>query len=424
MAKLEAMAFPEVRYPCSSTGSAPTRGGSLECDATPEVDLALIRAATGVSSLDQLPGQHVSRDMPSTKVNPPPPIEAAARVGNITAASPSRVRAAPLLALVLHLRAAGLDPTQAWAEAGLGADLPSDPEQRVAYREATALLGVCVRLSGRLDFGLQAGTSLGLAYFGLTGDLMRHSPTVGDALRAFVAHFRLHDEGGSVLLEQGTGIATLSYLIHEPGAQAVDQVADFSLAIAVGLMRDLCGADWRPSLVRFAHREPADTAPFRKLFGSRLEFDSAQNALVFAASWLALPLSTANPHRLHALSDQAATMQRADRASWGQRLRASIRAALAIGEYSIDQVAGVIGVHRRTLERRLRGEGATFADLLDNVRHEVAIQLLENTRLPMTEISYALGFAEPADFSRAFRRWRGVSPSTWRRQCGAARPPE
>ena len=336
-------------------------------------------------------------------------------------AVPSHIRVGPLLALASRLRACGIDPALAFAEAGLGADVPSDPERRVPYREATALFAVCVRLTGQQDFALRAGMSLGLEALGLPGDLARHSATVGDALRTLSAHFRLHDHGGGLVLDVQDGIATLAYAIHEPGAQAVDQIADFALAIACGLMRDLCGADWRPSLVRFAHREPADLAPYCALFGSRLAFDSPDDGLLFAASWLALPVSAADPRRLDDLSRRAAVMARDDRASWVQRLRATLRAGLAMRECSIEQVSGVIGVHRRTLERRLRDEGTTFSALLDAVRHDVAIQLLENTRLPMTEIADALDFADPAVFSRAFRRWRGVAPSTWRARHEAAR---
>ena len=331
------------------------------------------------------------------------------------------LRVAPLLALASRLRACGVDPAQAFAEAGLGAMIPTDPEQSVPYREATGLFAVCVRLSGEQDFSLRAGMSLGLAALGLPGELARHSPTVGDALRVLSTHFRLHDHGGSVVLDVRGGIASLMYVVHEPEAQALDQVSDFALAIACGFMRDLCGADWRPSLVRFSHREPANRAPYRDLFGSRLEFDSPADGLLFAASWLALPISDADPQRLDELSHRAEGLARDDRISWVQRLRATLRAGLAIRECSIEQVSAVIGIHRRTLERRLREERTTFSEQLDAVRHGVAIQLLENTRLPMTEIADALDFADPAVFSRAFRRWRGMAPSAWRAQRAAAR---
>jgi AraC-like DNA-binding protein len=358
------------------------------------------------------------RDKHLTDIKQAPSIGAARGTAD---PAPSWVRVEPLLALVSRLHAAGFDPEQVCVDVGLGADVLSDPERRVPYREATELFAVCVRLTGQPDFALQAGASLGLAALGLTAEHARHSPTIGEALRALARHFRLHDHGGSLILDVHKDIATLGYAVHEPGVRAVDQIADFSLAIGFRLMRELCGAGWRPSLVRFAHREPADRAPYSALFGSRLEFDSPENCLLFSASWLALPVAGADPRSLHELGREVDLMERSDGGSWTQRLRATIRAGLAIRECSIEHVSGVAGIHRRTLERRLREEGTTFKDLLDGVRHEVAIQLLEHTRLSLTDISDALDFADPAVFSRVFRRWRGMSPSAWRKQRDTAR---
>jgi AraC-like DNA-binding protein len=329
-------------------------------------------------------------------------------------ADPPAVRVAPLLALVARLRALDLDPARALNEAGFGTGLPADPEHLVPYRRATALFAACVRLSGQPDFGLQAGASLGLASLGPPGDIARHSPTVGDALRALVAHFRLHDRGGSVVLDVRDGIARLAYAVHEPGAQAVDQVADFSIAVGCRLMRDLCGESWRPSVVRLAHGEPPNSAAYGELFRCRIEFDAPEDSLLFAATWLERSIARADPGRLEALAREALANERQDARSWVQRMRPLLRAGLACGECSIAQVSTAAGIHRRTLERRLREEGTTFRELLDDVRHQVAIHLLEKTRLPMTEIADALGFADPAVFSRAFRRWQGVSPSAWR----------
>jgi AraC-like DNA-binding protein len=333
-------------------------------------------------------------------------------------AAASDMRVGPLLAIVPRLRAMGIDPVQAFAQAGLGAEIPSDPERRVPYLEASALFAACARLTGQPQFALEAGASLGLATLGLPGDIARHSPTVGDALRALTDHFDLHDRGGGVVFHVRDGVATLAYAVHEPGAQAIDHAADFAIAIAAGVMRDLCGADWRPSLVRFAHRPPADAMLYARVFGSRVEFDAPEDSLLFASSWLAMPVAEADPRRLDDLARRAAEMELDDPRSWVQRLRPTLRAGLAIRECSIAQVSVVMGVHRRTLERRLNAEGATFKDVLDGVRHEMAVQLLANTTLPMTEIADALGFADPAVFSRAFRRWRGTAPSDWRRRGG------
>ena len=85
-------------------------------------------------------------------------------------------------------------------------------------------------------------------------------------------------------------------------------------------------------------------------------------------------------------------------------------------------VAAELGLHPRTLRRRLTAEGQTFENLHDTVRFAVARELLELTHIPIGEISAFLAFASPGVFSTAFRRWSGVSPSTWRQQSAASWP--
>ncbi len=87
-----------------------------------------------------------------------------------------------------------------------------------------------------------------------------------------------------------------------------------------------------------------------------------------------------------------------------------IEALLEAGEVGIDRVAGDMGLSRQTLYRRLRQEGVTFEELLDKLRHRLALRYLREDKLSVKAASYRLGFSEPAAFSRAFKRWTGSSP--------------
>jgi AraC-like DNA-binding protein len=91
-----------------------------------------------------------------------------------------------------------------------------------------------------------------------------------------------------------------------------------------------------------------------------------------------------------------------------------LESMLASGEVRIDQVARALGYSRQTLYRRLKAEGITFAELLDGLRHRLALRWLRDDRLSVKEVAYRLGFSDPAAFSRAFKRWTGQSPSAIR----------
>ncbi len=92
----------------------------------------------------------------------------------------------------------------------------------------------------------------------------------------------------------------------------------------------------------------------------------------------------------------------------------AIEPLLGAGEVSIDKVAGMLGMSRQTLYRRLKAEGVTFEEILDAKRRSLAIRYLGLNRLSVKAVAYKLGFSEPAAFSRAFKRWTGVSPSDFR----------
>ena len=88
-----------------------------------------------------------------------------------------------------------------------------------------------------------------------------------------------------------------------------------------------------------------------------------------------------------------------------------IEALLEAGHATIDRVAGDMGLSRQTLYRRLKDDGVTFEQLLDKLRHRLAIRYLREDKLSVKAASYRLGFSDPAAFSRAFKRWTGNSPS-------------
>lgn len=100
--------------------------------------------------------------------------------------------------------------------------------------------------------------------------------------------------------------------------------------------------------------------------------------------------------------------------SFRRDVEAVVEPLLAEGDANIDRVAREMGVSRQTLYRRLKAEGATFEQLLDELRHRLALKLLRDQHLPVKQAAWRLGFSDPAAFSRAFKRWTGTAPSVVR----------
>lgn len=97
--------------------------------------------------------------------------------------------------------------------------------------------------------------------------------------------------------------------------------------------------------------------------------------------------------------------------SFRREVQAVVEPLLAKGDANIDRVASNLGLSRQTLYRRLKAEGVTFEQLLDDLRHRLALNLVREQRLPVKQAAWRLGFSDPAAFSRAFKRWTGSSPS-------------
>jgi len=91
-----------------------------------------------------------------------------------------------------------------------------------------------------------------------------------------------------------------------------------------------------------------------------------------------------------------------------------LRASVLFPDMSLEALATELSMQPRTLNRRLQAEGKTFRELVNEARFEVARQLLAGTRMEVTNIALALGYADPSGFTHAFQRWSGVAPSEWR----------
>jgi AraC-like DNA-binding protein len=120
-----------------------------------------------------------------------------------------------------------------------------------------------------------------------------------------------------------------------------------------------------------------------------------------------------------------AAQQRAAQAGAGplvQQVYRALRVLLLTGKSSGDDLAGMLSMHRRTLNRRLRAEGMTIQQVLDETRFAVARELLAGSRVSLDDVAATLGYSGVSAFMRTFRRWSGTTPGRWRRE--AARRPD
>jgi AraC-like DNA-binding protein len=321
-------------------------------------------------------------------------------------------RVGPMVHVPGLLAKIGVDPEPVVASVGLDLDTLSAPDNLAPFAALASLLAEAVRAANCPHFGLLVGSSMRLAEFGVLGQIMAASATVGEALRSYTLYQRLYSQGASAYFTEYAHSATLGYSVHHPLVHEALPVAhDVGMSSGLALMRDLWGAGWEPSEVLLPRSRPVDAEPYRLVFRCPVRFDSPQAALRFPLAHTRRALASADPTRKRLLEDAVA--QRLDD-ELVPLLYRSLRLLLLEGQASGEALVRQLAIHRRTLNRRLAARGTTFKAVLDSVRFDVARQLLRDTRMPMLEISGAVGYAEGSCFTRAFRGWSGLPPAEWR----------
>jgi AraC-like DNA-binding protein len=335
-------------------------------------------------------------------------------VENVLGSDPNlwRQRIGGMTRMPARLRELGVDVARLLEDLELDPQLFDHPATTISYHDLGRLLHLGAQRSGYAAFALMHGQDWTLADAGLIGALALNSPTVGDALESLAVHHHLNGQGGCIFLRRLGDTAELGYSVYIRDVPHVEEIYDAVMSIGYNWLAELCGRGWEPTEVLLSRPLPEDAGVYRRRFRTRLRFGAEVSAVRFPAYWLARPIEGADPQERLRLEKMA---RESDPVDLVDKLRRSLRVSLISGVSSGDALAALLAMHRRTLNRRLQLQGLTFRDVLEEVRYEVARQLLALSQLSVDDVAAALGYASASPFVRSFRRWSGESPGQWRR---------
>lgn len=335
---------------------------------------------------------------------------------------PSGVSVLPVAtrALVEACARLGLDTAALLARAGVDPVRLADPDARLAAAEADAVWREAFTASGDPALALHAAEQTPFGAFRVLDYLGASGATVGEGFARVAAYFPLVDPRAALTVERGEAEVALAF--RGLSGPLPPPAEEYTLAILASRVRHV--APGAALAVRFTFPAPASATEHARVLGVAPSFGAPVAAVALPAADWARPTRTADPPLFSALDGHARTLlqRAAPPPGLAARARQAIADELAGREPALERVARRLGASPRTLQRRLREEGTSFAAAVDAVRRERALAFLAAGDVSVAEVSWLLGFSEQSAFARAFKRWTGAPPTAWRRGAEAAAP--
>lgn len=295
-------------------------------------------------------------------------------------------------------------------------DIFDDRENLIPYPALGRLLLECEKRSNCQHIVLLISQHTRLTDFGLAGRIALCAEYAGEGLQRFADHFNLHSSATTTSLITSGKFTRFVYAIAEQGMTSTRQLQLGAMVIGYNVLRDIFGGAWLPTVITIASRPPVNPRPVQKFFRAPLRFDSDESAVVFETRWLDQRLPPVDPLVREQVEGEAQARRAEILSDLPATLRRILRKQLIIGDCSMEQIAAMLRIHRRTLDRRLQEQGVQYGELLESVKHDIARQLLRDTDLQVQQVAEALHFSSAANFATAFRRWSAMTPSEYRRR--------
>jgi AraC-like DNA-binding protein len=290
-----------------------------------------------------------------------------------------------------------------------------DRDHRVPFSKYVLLMRAGQELCGDPALALHFGESVPAAEISSAHMVGASAQTMAEGLALInrYAPLTVEVEGASgdrFVFERGPGQVWIIDRRENPND--FPELTESTFARMASTSRKFMGDASLFKAVHVTHAEPSYRAEYDRIFRAPVVFRSARNALLADDSWMALkPPSASRPVHDVLKAHAEALLEKLERAkSMRGRVESLLAPLLPTGDATMEAIAKQLGLSRQSLFRKLRAEGVTFEEVLDGLRHTLALRYLNGEALSVKETAFRLGFSEPASFSRAFKRWTGTSP--------------
>lgn len=327
-----------------------------------------------------------------------------------------RTYAITLRKALFYMKSQGYDPAVLLAGTGLTQEDLSDSYNFVSEEQARSYYLNLVGAVNCDGVGLEIGWRTGLADMGLHGMAMLTERTAGEALKKtwelrdnynLLAEWQYRVAGNLIIF-------TVSSIEQNPKLRVF--LIERVMATIMANVEEIFGEESNPLRVSLDYSPPSSVDKYKEIFRCPLRFSQEQSQIYYPLAWADVHLDSHDPQTRELLGVLRADIHNKLRS--GDDIVHSVKLALrrsAPGEFpNLEQVASELAMSSRTLHRKLGQQNVHFQSLLDAERRQLAEDLLSNTETNIQKISEQCGFADSHNFSQAFRRWTGMSPSEFR----------
>lgn len=325
-----------------------------------------------------------------------------------------------LASLANAARRCDIDLNSVMQELKLEIDMSGDPRRRMSLACFDSLFKAVEVRGPTHHFPLVFGDSFNFDGLPELATFVTSASTPQEAMRVLDWSPKLlHPNLYFKTLNLGPELA-LEVTVPDPAGVHADLpgFVEATLSAVLKFIRLLSPHEQLLKRIEFKHAPLAAAARYHALLKTEVLFQQAHNRLVVDSLALELPLPGGIPSAHH--KAQAVILNRllpdVQEQTLEKQIRRLMKSRLSMLGESIETIGELLHIHPRTLQRKLKSEGKSYAEILGEVRHELACEMLSGSVLDIETIAANLGYSDRRSFTSAFVKWQGVSPREYRNQ--------
>ncbi len=313
----------------------------------------------------------------------------------------------------------GGDPLALLKQAALTPEELENPENCIDLDKVVVLADGAAKALAVPDFGFRLAAQQDISVLGAVALIAQNSATVGEALAGVARHLPYHTPSAHLSLDADPlrpGLARIAYDLNLDEHWPRQQTIELSYGVLLSFLTLLTGEqnhDWHLS---FRHAAGCTAEEYQQHFTGSIDFQQNADALSIPQDLLDTAISANNRQLRESAERFVQNLLRRFPLDVVRQVETLVERQLASGGGTLQRVAAQLGLHERTLQRRLNEQDCYFEDIVDRLRRERANTLLLDSALPLAEIASVLGYSEQSSLNRSCGRWFGVTPQRYRKQ--------